>query len=206
MTPEEYARATDLFSEIVALPVEQHDEWLRDKVGDDSKLRNFIQQMISQDANFDEDSKEIGVAGIPELEIPDTLGATSSRLEDQKTIAPTKTKSTKRLGHFELLEEIGRGAMGVVFKAKQNQPDRVVALKTIRAGQLASESDIKRFFNESQAAANLDHDGIVPVYEVGSEKGTHFYSMQFVDGQGLDEIIKSQTWERERLLQLMLCE
>jgi len=95
----------------------------------------------------------------------------------------------REFGDYELLEEIGRGGQGVVFRAWQRSLSRTVAVKIIGIGQWTTDAHLKRLQREAEAAAKLNHPGIVPIYEVGECSGTYYFSMRFVEGDHLDEVV-----------------
>ena len=100
-------------------------------------------------------------------------------------------KTSRRLGDFNLHEELGRGGMGVVFRATQRSLNRTVAIKLLPFVSAMNSSQIRRFQNEAEYAASLNHPNIVPVYAFGLEDGIHYYAMQWIDGQSLDQWMRS---------------
>jgi hypothetical protein len=96
----------------------------------------------------------------------------------------------QRLGDFEILRELGRGGMGVVYEARQVSLNRPVALKVLSGGLGLTPKAVQRFRREAEAAARLHHTNIVPVYATGEEDGTHFYAMELIDGPSLDHVIR----------------
>src|SRR5713226_3067442 len=117
---------------------------------------------------------------VPQTDLQSTTlsGTTAHSEGDSASRAST-------FGDYELLKEIGRGGMGVVYKARQRSLNRIVAVKMILAGQFASKQVAQRFRGEAGAAAILQHPNIVAVHEVGVHGGHHFFSMDYVEGRNL---------------------
>jgi len=149
--------------------------------------------------------------GSPTVAVP----AAKARGSDVPTVAPPGKSSppspvegatpvAQRLGDYELVAEIARGGMGVIYRAHQHSLQRTVAVKLILAGQLASPDDIRRFHIEAQAAAQLDHPSIVPIFEVGDCAGQHFFSMKLLDGGSLAQHMARYQGDPRAALDLMI--
>src|SRR5258708_33245921 len=118
----------------------------------------------------------------------DSGGTTGSLAGDGAAAATTRLQ---KLGDYRILREVGRGGMGVVYEAEQESLGRRVAVKVLTAAAHLGPKHARRFLLEAQTMAQLHHTNIVPVFEVGEHEGLPFYVMQFIEGLGLDEIIRT---------------
>jgi serine/threonine-protein kinase len=117
---------------------------------------------------------------------------------------PSDRAAASDFGKYELLAELGRGGMGVVYKARQKDLDRIVALKMILGSQLASREEVERFHNEARAAARLRHLNIVQVYEAGEIGGQHYFAMQYIEGFGFDELLRTRPPPLEQSVRILI--
>jgi serine/threonine protein kinase len=132
------------------------------------------------------------------LELLDRLAPVSAdKEEDERSPRPSQA-SPQPFGKYQLLAEIGRGGMGVVYRAHQTDLDRPVALKMILSSRLASPDDVRRFYAEARAAGSLRHPNIVGIHEAGEVHGQHFFAMDFIEGRSLAEEVARGPFEPRR--------
>ena len=129
----------------------------------------------------------------PHCELQGALGMLGDGSETTKIGTPCAEDAThsppRHFGNYELLEEIARGGMGVVYKARQRGLDRIVAVKMILVEQFAGKQSVQRFRGEAAAAGVLQHPNIVAIHEIGMHEGQHFFSMDYVEGQNLAQLV-----------------
>lgn len=121
-----------------------------------------------------------------------TCGSCGSGFSRDEEQTQQYSPSSAQIAHFELLERVGRGGFGVVYRAKDTRLNRDVALKIPRRGYFGTKDEEERFLREARSAANLKHPNIVQVFEVGTERGSHYIAAEFIDGQNLADMVKGQ--------------
>ena len=116
-------------------------------------------------------------------------------------VAPEKLATD--FGNYELLEELGRGGMGIVYKARQKDLDRLVAVKVILAGRLATPEQVQRFHDEARAAAQVQHPNVVHIYEAGEVRGNHYFVMEYIAGCSLADVVGANPVDAETSAELI---
>lgn len=213
MTSDDQHQAKDLFAEAIDLPPEQVDAFVDRARNDHSpEVLARFQQMLAdyraaEQAGFldtpavSEDSQE--TQALSEDAADETLQFTSGTCSGTRDSEAHRSASVLA-DDYEILEELGRGGMGAVYRAYQRSLKRYVAVKIIPSQHIRSPQESARFYLEAEAAASLDHPGIVSVQNVGERNGVHYYAMSLVTGGSLDRFVgKTERLTRQRAAELM---
>ena len=179
LSPAEFETLRGVFDRAVELSDTDRAEFIRELREEQPRVAEQLSRMLRHDTPEDAEDP----------------------MEETIAIGPTD-RSVRFVEGYEILGEIGRGGMGVVYKAHQKNPDRIVALKMIRVGRFASDIDVQRFAAEVDAIAKLEYPHIVSIYEIGSHHGEHFFTMQLVEGSRFDTYLASDECNRLEALEI----
>jgi serine/threonine-protein kinase len=169
----------DHFRELLALELE-----LRREAGDNPTREEYLRRFPGVESVVDAIFRESDPTIFPPSETPGNARlATTPRFTDPGD--RTEPDPQAKIGDYELIDEIARGGMGVVYRARHTGLKRLVALKMILSGQMATSEERQRFLREAELAANLDHPNIVAIYEVDEEDGRPYFSMKLIEGESL---------------------
>jgi|GEM_PF-1220558 len=141
------------------------------------------------DPNADTIEADVGSSHAPGVAAGAGAEAAAEPGSAGRPAADSQRLRCREFGDYEIISEVARGAMGIVYRARHKRLDRVVALKVLLSGEHASEGEIRRFTREAQALARLKHPNIVPIYDIGEVGGRHFFTMDFVEGTTLSKVL-----------------
>ena len=141
-----------------------------------------------------------------DTQAPDVTLARPASLSPAMSMPPTAGVArapARRFGNYDLVDTIAKGGMGIVYKAKHVKLNRIVALKMILSGQFADEIEVQRFYAEAEAAAKLRHPNIVGIHDIGECEGQHYFSMDYIEGKSLSDLLKDQALQPRHAAKLM---
>jgi serine/threonine protein kinase len=180
--------------------IERHPE-LADLMGCLDSLEILAPTEIAEKNDYAVRKETAATADVETVVLSSDNKSSSGNVE---TGSAAKLEPFQEFGKYELLEEIGRGGMGVVYRARQKDLDRDVAVKMILSSRLASKEDVRRFYAEAKAAGSLRHPNIVGIHEVGEINGQHYFAMDYIDCESLAELLENGAIDDETAAQCLL--
>lgn len=194
MSADQWQQAKEALAEAMELAGEQRAAFLAKLQADSPELHDEVVSLLTSQEEADQQGFLDGADDTHDQYRTETYDPARTReyitTDDLGPVAKLKGENSDLVGDdYELEKKIGQGGMGVVYKAYHRSLRRTVALKIITGGGLRDEIDIARFHIEAEAAARLDHPGIIPVYDVGEHNGNHFYAMAYVEGPSLSSFV-----------------
>ena len=203
---EDYVARYPALEPLSELPIDLIEEEfsVRHLFGDRPGIEEYVSRFGTWHPHLGEqlaDARKDLESGRSPMSFPGPPGTMDELKPSEGEVQPGKR--IRYVGDYELIEELGRGGMGVVYKARQISLNRVVAVKMILSGLLANEEAVHRFRFEAENAARLDHPGIVPIYEVGEHEGLHYFSMGYLDGESLSQKVADHPLAPREAAQIM---
>lgn len=177
----DHERVQQLFWQAVEKPPEERIHWING-LSIPADIAKLVIAAVRADLEAPPDPQEVDPQ---KASLAETINVTSTRIHDANA-----GRRLPVIPNYEILEEIDRGGMGIVYKARQFRPDRLVAVKMMRTGAFSSAQDIERFLHEANAASQLAHAAVVPVHEVGEINGEPFIVMKLINGATLEKLLK----------------
>ena len=176
-----YEQVQRLFMAAVELPVESQFSWIESLTDIHPLIVKQVLAALKADAMCGGNSEE-----------PDRQASALAETVrgNQGKTQKSRSRVLPQIPNYQIMEEIDRGGMGVVYRARQHRPDRIVAIKMMKMGAFSSKTDVERFLNEANAASSLDHAAVVPIYEVGEFLGEPFIVMKFIDGETFSRVLQ----------------